>query len=61
MVYKMTRQNKYQAVYKKRRKQKNRIWFEHNQDAEGYKAGDNRIIEGTPNQRREVVRRQYNF
>jgi len=57
----MTTQNKYQAVYKKRRKQKNRIWFEHNQDAEGYKAGDNRIIEGTPNQRREVVRRQYNF
>jgi len=46
-------------IWNKKRKRK--IWFEVNEDAKGYPIGDNRAIEGTQNDRREVNRRTWNF
>jgi len=48
-------------ISKKKRKRK--FWFEDNQDAQGYEYGDNRVIRTpqAPQDRREVIRREWNF
>lgn len=43
-----------------RKKKRKHFWFENNQDAQGYFYGDNRILNSIPD-RREVVRRTWNF
>jgi len=45
---------------KTNKKKKQKFWFEHNQDAQGYKPKDNRAID-LREDRREVVRRTWNF
>ncbi len=44
-----------------KKKKKKHFWFEHNEDAQGYQYGDNRVIGSTPQVRREMVRRTYNI
>jgi hypothetical protein len=41
----------------KNKKKRKKFWFEQNQDAAGYLPNDNRVFED----RREVVRRTFNF
>ena len=46
-----------------KKKKKRKFWFEDNQDAQGYRYGDNRVIQSPIplENRREQVRRTWNF
>jgi hypothetical protein len=44
-----------------RKKKRRRMWMQDNQDAKGYPYGDNRVIPSPEQDRRDVVRRTWNF